>query len=153
MDSMDEKQGSGDDKPMQEKRQDTIVDEVFVEKDDHQIHYRTLSWQASTLHPPRGFTPIMLMNCQFVACLMTAEIVSNGMLSLPGALAVVVSSSGGIVSSPPLTYSMFSQGIVPGVILIVFLGVFGLFTAKLLIDFKLNHPQVHSMGRRPAVRQ
>jgi amino acid permease len=48
------------------------------------------------------------------------------MLSLPSALAVV--------------------GIVPAVILIIFLGAFGLFTAKLLIDFKLNHPDVHNMG-------
>lgn len=38
------------------------------------------------------------------------------------------------------------QGIIPGVILIVFLGIFGLYTAKLLIDFKLNHPEVHNMG-------
>lgn len=58
--------------------------------------------------------------------LMIAEIVSNGILSLPSALAVV--------------------GIVPAVILIVFLGIFGLYTAKLLIDFKLNHPNVHTMG-------
>jgi hypothetical protein len=28
---------------------------------------------------------------------------------------------------------------------IVFLGAFGLFTAKLLVDFKLNHPNVHTM--------
>lgn len=39
------------------------------------------------------------------------------------------------------------QGIIPGVILIVFLGIFGLYTAKLLIDFKLNHPEVHNMGK------
>jgi len=84
---------------------DEAVD-VFVERPDHDIHYKTLSWQ-------------------FVALLMIAEIVSNGMLSLPSALAVV--------------------GIVPAVILIVFLGIFGLFTAKLLIDFKLNHPNVHNM--------
>ena len=37
-------------------------------------------------------------------------------------------------------------GIVPALILTIFLGVFGLFTAKLLVDFKLNHPEVHSMG-------
>ncbi|GJJ06280.1 hypothetical protein Clacol_000471 [Clathrus columnatus] len=66
-----------------------------------QILYKTLSWQ-------------------FVGFLMIAEIVSNGMLSLPSALATVA------------------------VFLIVFLGVFALFTAKLLIDFKLNHPEVHS---------
>uniref|UniRef100_A0A0W0FY34 Phospholipid/glycerol acyltransferase domain-containing protein n=2 Tax=Moniliophthora roreri TaxID=221103 RepID=A0A0W0FY34_MONRR len=44
--------------------------EVFVEAPEHDIKYRTLSWQ-------------------FVAVLMIAEIVSNGMLSLPSALAVV----------------------------------------------------------------
>ena len=52
---------------------------------------------------------------------MIAEIVSNGMLSLPSSLAVV--------------------GIVPGVILIVFLGIFATFTSYLLIQFKLRHPE------------
>ena len=66
------------------------------------IRYKTLSWQL-------------------VAVLMIAEIVSNGMLSLPSSLAVV--------------------GLVPGVILIVFLGVFGLFTSWILIQFKLRHPE------------
>jgi amino acid permease len=72
-----------------------------------QIKYKTLSWQL-------------------VAVLMIAEIVSNGMLSLPSSLAVV--------------------GIVPGVILIVFLGVFATYTSYLLVQFKLRHPEVHSMG-------
>ena len=66
------------------------------------IQYKTLSWEM-------------------VAVLMIAEIVSNGMLSLPSSLAVV--------------------GIVPGVILIVFLGVFATYTSYLLIQFKLNHPE------------
>ena len=57
---------------------------------------------------------------------MIAEIVSNGMLSLPQALATV--------------------GLVPGVILIVFLGVFATFTSWILIQFKLRHPEVHNMG-------
>lgn len=57
---------------------------------------------------------------------MIAEIVSNGMLSLPSSLAVV--------------------GIVPGVIIILFLGIFATFTSWILIEFKLRHPQVHSMG-------
>lgn len=57
---------------------------------------------------------------------MIAEIVSNGMLSLPSSLAVV--------------------GIVPGTVLIIFLGIFGTYTAWLLVRFKLRHPQVHSMG-------
>ena len=66
------------------------------------IRYKTLSWEL-------------------VAALMIAEIVSNGMLSLPSSLAVV--------------------GLVPGIVLIVFLGVFGLFTAWILIQFKLRHPE------------
>lgn len=52
---------------------------------------------------------------------MIAEIVSNGMLSLPSSLAVV--------------------GLIPGIILIVFLGAFGLFTSWILIQFKLRHPE------------
>ncbi|KAF9469307.1 transmembrane amino acid transporter [Collybia nuda] len=87
-------------------RYDTEHD-VFGNEDDHQIQYKTMSWQL-------------------VAVLMIAEIVSNGMLSLPSSLAVV--------------------GIVPGVILIVFLGTFATFTSYLLVQFKLHHPEVHSMG-------
>ncbi|KAF8964666.1 transmembrane amino acid transporter [Flammula alnicola] len=90
--------------PIHDKKE---IEDVFIESPDHDFHYKTLSWQ-------------------FVSLLMIAEIVSNGLFSLPSALAVV--------------------GIVPAVILIVFLGIFGLFTAKLLIDFKLNHPNVHTMG-------
>lgn len=76
--------------------------DVFGPEDNHQIQYKTLSWPL-------------------VAVLMIAEIVSNGMLSLPSSLAVV--------------------GLVPGVVVIVFLGVFGLFTAWVLIEFKLRHPE------------
>ncbi|KAI7603797.1 transmembrane amino acid transporter, partial [Hortaea werneckii] len=71
------------------------------------IKYKTLSWPL-------------------VAILMIAEIVSNGMLSLPSSLAVV--------------------GIVPGLIIIVFLGVFATYTSWLLVKFKMNHPEVHNMG-------
>lgn len=35
-------------------------------------------------------------------------------------------------------------GMVPGVVLIVFLGIFATFTAWALIQFKLRHPSVHS---------
>ncbi|KAJ7597241.1 transmembrane amino acid transporter protein-domain-containing protein [Mycena floridula] len=104
--------------PSQEKIPDSQPqdEDVFVEAPDHDFHYKTLSWQAG----------IFLHSIRFVSLLMIAEIVSNGMLSLPSALAVI--------------------GIAPALILIVFLGIFGLFTAKLLIDFKLNHPSVHNMG-------
>lgn len=51
---------------------------------------------------------------------MVAEIVSNGMLSLPSSLAVV--------------------GIVPGTIIILFLGILATFTSWLLVQFKLRHP-------------
>ena len=60
---------------------------------------------------------------------MIAEIVSNGMLSLPSSLAVV--------------------GLVPGIIIIVFLGVFGLFTSWILIQFKLRHPEGEGTLPRP----
>ncbi|KAF4304774.1 hypothetical protein GTA08_BOTSDO08266 [Botryosphaeria dothidea] len=81
--------------------------DVFGNEEGHQIKYKTLSWPL-------------------VAVLMVAEIVSNGMLSLPSSLAVV--------------------GIVPGLILIVFLGIFATYTAWLLVEFKLRHPEVHNMG-------
>lgn len=58
--------------------------------------------------------------------IMITEIVTGGTLTLPQALAVV--------------------GIVPGLILIIFCGVFALFTSLILIDFKINHPEVHNMG-------
>ena len=90
--------------------------DVFGSEDDHQIQYKTLSWPL-------------------VAVLMIAEIVSNGMLSLPSSLAVV--------------------GLVPGLVVIVFLGAFGLFTAWVLIQFKLRRPEgmanFHKFGfREPA---
>lgn len=66
------------------------------------------------------------MSWQLVAVLMIAEIVSNGMLSLPSSLAVV--------------------GIVLGVILIISLGVIVPCTSYQLVQFKLRHSEVHSMG-------
>lgn len=81
--------------------------DVFGREEGHDIKYKTLSWQI-------------------VAILMIAEIVSNGMLSLPSSLATV--------------------GMVPGLILIIFLGVFAAWTSLLLVRFKLRHPEVHNMG-------
>lgn len=81
--------------------------DVFGREEGHDIKYKTLSWQI-------------------VAILMIAEIVSNGMLSLPSSLATV--------------------GMVPGLILIIFLGVFAAYTSVLLVRFKLRHPEVHNMG-------
>ncbi|KAK5116944.1 hypothetical protein LTR62_006665 [Meristemomyces frigidus] len=81
--------------------------DVFGHEEGHDIKYKTLSWQL-------------------VAVLMIAEIVSNGILSLPSSLAVV--------------------GIVPGLIIIVFLGVFATYTSWLLVRFKMRHPEVHNMG-------
>ena len=57
---------------------------------------------------------------------MIAEIVSNGMLSLPSSIATI--------------------GIAPSVVVIVFLGVFATYTSWLLVRFKLRHPHVHTMG-------
>lgn len=106
--------------------------DVFGDEKDHEIQYKTLSWQVSPIGRAESQSAYVLSTLQFMACMMIAEIVSTGLLSLPNAMAVV--------------------GIVPALILTIFLGVFGLFTAKLLIDFKLNHPEVHNMGQSPVVR-
>lgn len=82
-------------------------DDVFGHEQHSTIKYKTLSWQI-------------------VSILMIAEIVSNGMLSLPSSLAVV--------------------GLAPGLLLIIFLGLFAAYTSLLLVRFKLNHPSVHNMG-------
>lgn len=93
---------------------------------------------------------------------MIAEIVSNGMLSLPSALAVVGTNNSlhsSFYRTITLPFRYCPWGYLGGWHLwavtsddslsprpqIVFLGIFGLFTAKILIDFKLNHPNVHNM--------
>lgn len=75
--------------------------DVFGDEANHDIKYKTLGWPM-------------------VAVLMITEIVSNGMLSLPSALA--------------------SVGMVPGILVILFLGAFATYTAWALIEFKLRHP-------------
>lgn len=75
--------------------------DVFGREDGHDIVYKTLAWPL-------------------VAGLMITEIVSTGLLTLPGSLAAV--------------------GVVPGVIVILFLGIFTTYTAWSLIQFKLQHP-------------
>ena len=86
---------------------ENVAHDVFGSEDGHAIKYRTLSWQL-------------------VAILMIAEIVSNGMLSLPYAIAAI--------------------GLIPGIIVIAFLGIWATYTSWLLVNFKLRHPNVHSMG-------
>jgi hypothetical protein len=61
--------------------------DVFTEESDHDFHYKTLSWQVSALVDHHKF--FHLLRSKFVSLLMVAEIVSNGMLSLPSSLAVV----------------------------------------------------------------
>ncbi|KAI0703170.1 amino acid transporter [Earliella scabrosa] len=85
----------------------TLQADVFGDEAEHDIRYKTLTWPLAS-------------------AIMIAEIVSNGMLTLPNAMAVV--------------------GIVPSLVLTIFLGVFALYTAILLVRFKLNHPEVHNMG-------
>jgi amino acid permease len=45
-----------------------------------------------------------------------------------------------------LPYSIAAVGLVPGIIIIIFLGIFATYTSWLLIEFKLRHPEVHNMG-------
>jgi hypothetical protein len=63
-------------------------EDVFQGDSDpqHDIQYKTLSWQVRCAS---SFSLSLLTSSQFVSLLMIAEIVSNGMLSLPSALAVV----------------------------------------------------------------
>jgi hypothetical protein len=83
------------------------------------------------------FEPFVVVS-DFIADFCGNRIVSNGSLSLPSALAVVGMQSFHNIFQ---TLIYLNQGIVPGVILIVFLGVFALYTAKLLIDFKAGTMQ------------
>ncbi|KAJ9619880.1 hypothetical protein H2203_008154 [Taxawa tesnikishii (nom. ined.)] len=99
----------GDDKNHQVESSYHYMSTPALQTDTHEIKYKTLSWP-------------------FVATIMTAEIVTGGIVTLPQALAV--------------------GGMVPGLIILVFCGVFALFTSLLLIDFKINHPEVHNMGTR-----
>lgn len=70
--------------------------------------------------------------CSFVGLvppdlyLLTIHSISNGTFSLPYAVATI--------------------GIAPALILIVFLGIWATYTSKLLVNFKLRHPHVHTMG-------
>jgi amino acid permease len=56
--------------------------------------------------------------------LMVAETISLGVLSLPAALSVL--------------------GIIPGLILIVFLGILASYTGYVIGQFKIRYPHVHS---------
>ena len=78
---------------------------------------------------------------------MITEIVSTGMLTLPNAMAVVGKRLAECLHDGA-DIATSCTGIVPSLILTIFLGVFALWTAKLLIDFKHNHPEVHNMGTR-----
>ena len=98
---------SSDVEPMRAGDTAYAAKDVFGSEENHDIKYKKLSWHL-------------------VAILMIAEIVSNGMLSLPSSLAVV--------------------GMVPGLVIILVLGVFATYTSWLLVKFKLRHPEVHTMG-------
>ncbi|KAL8745939.1 MAG: hypothetical protein Q9184_007812 [Pyrenodesmia sp. 2 TL-2023] len=89
--------------------------DVFGREEDHQDTGSPLYRSQATQIQYKTLT------WPLVAVLMIAEIVSNGMLALPSSLAVV--------------------GLVPGLVLIVFLGSFALFTSWLLVKFKLRHPE------------
>jgi hypothetical protein len=73
---------------------------------------------------------------------MIAEVVSNGMLSLPQAMAV----AGVYLHSSYGSPSMALPGIITSIVLTNFLGIFGLFMTSILTAFKLNHPKVHNTG-------
>lgn len=67
------------------------TEDVFGDETNHDIQYKTLSWQVCCPHCCRCTHGAYgaVLHSQFVSLLMIAEIVSNGMLSLPNAMAVV----------------------------------------------------------------
>ena len=107
--------------------------DVFGDDKNHQvghIHNDTLRAVLSlTLYSSQ--IKYRTLTWPLVAVLMITEIVTYGTLSLPSALAVV--------------------GIVPGVILILFLGIFALYTSLVLIRFKNNHLEGMSNKTRKPV--
>ena len=95
--------------------------DVFGDDTNHQVNLIQADVERyPPANPILGQIRYQTLTWPLVAVLMITEIVTYGTLSLPSALAVV--------------------GIVPGVILIAFLGVFALYTSLVLIQFKLNHP-------------
>ena len=106
---------------------DVVVIDVFTYNGDHQIYYKTLSWLAGNVHHLE--VPSSCDDLTYEPSTVS-ELSDDGMLSIPGALAVIV------VSQLLFRYlgqvSYIAQGIVPGVILTVFLGTFGLYTAKMI---------------------
>ncbi len=132
-------------------KEGTAQVDVFGDEENHDIRYKTLSWQVSRKTISWAQLSHILI-IQFVSALMIAEIVSNGILSLPNAMAVVGELRVAVTYDFAADLLLWT-GIVPSLVLTVFLGVFALYTAKLLIDFKLNHPEVHNMGTSaPVVR-
>ena len=63
--------------------------DVFGNEEEHDIRYKTLSWQVSWSIALAELRKANTMSIQLVSALMIAEIVSNGMLTLPNAMAVV----------------------------------------------------------------
>ena len=65
------------------------AEDVFGDEEEHDIRYKTLSWQVSWSIALLGLRETNTVPMQLVSALMIAEIVSNGMLTLPNAMAVV----------------------------------------------------------------
>lgn len=72
------------------KHSQPLGSDVFGDESGNAIQYKTMSWQAS--NPVSRSIPHLTF-LQVVGLLMIAEIVSNGMLSLPNAMAAVGGAS------------------------------------------------------------
>ena len=62
MNSLDEKRAYDDKNTRQKIAEEVEVEDVFVERDDHQIHYKTLSWQVIR-RPFIFFLFLMFLDC------------------------------------------------------------------------------------------
>ncbi|KAI4210886.1 MAG: hypothetical protein LQ351_006290 [Letrouitia transgressa] len=100
----------------------------FGDESNAHVKYRTMEWWWVSPFPWCPFSPTAKLIYLFrqAGMIMIAETISLGILSLPSVLATV--------------------GMVPGLILILGLGVLAGYTGFVIGQFKLAHPHVHNMA-------
>ncbi|KAJ5579830.1 uncharacterized protein N7459_005815 [Penicillium hispanicum] len=91
--------------------------EPFGNEETAEVKYRTMKWCSCAPYEFSFLTTIPVM---------IAENVSVGILSLPSAVATL--------------------GMVPAAIMIIFISALSWYTGYVIGQFKLRHPEIHSMG-------
>lgn len=104
--------------------EETLETDVFGNEAGAEIHYKTCDWWHTGIRTSRLSCPHYWPLIQ--SAVMIAETISLGVLALPQALA--------------------SLGLVPGVLLIVVLGLIATYTGYLISQFKLAYPAMQSFA-------